>query len=377
MRKIVFVTTIPSPYRVRFFNELGKVCDLTVFFEKRSSSERDEEWKKLDIKSFKAVFLKGISVKSNKAFCPSIIGELKKIKFDTLIIGGYNTPTAMWLIQWLNIRRVPFILSADGAYIKEERKIIYGIKRYFISSASMWIGTSEETLKWFEHYGAEKNRICKYPFTSISNRQIVNEISTNKEKSEIRNKLNITGDKVILAIGQFIHRKGFDILIKAIAELSVKQEMQNIVVCIVGGKPTKEYESLIHQYKLNNIFFIPFLPFDILSQYYRAADIFVLPTREDIWGLVINEAAAYGLPIVTTNQCIAGKEIINRFKNGLLIEKEDIIGLGNSIKQLLDSEELCVKMGDRSIEAAHEYSLENMTKIHLDIIEEFITTYGK
>ena len=46
MMKILWLTNIPSPYRVKFFNELGTKCDLTVVFEKRSSSERDESWKK-------------------------------------------------------------------------------------------------------------------------------------------------------------------------------------------------------------------------------------------------------------------------------------------------------------------------------------------
>ena len=42
---ILWLTNIPSPYRVNFFNELGKYCDLTVLFEKKASDERDKSWK--------------------------------------------------------------------------------------------------------------------------------------------------------------------------------------------------------------------------------------------------------------------------------------------------------------------------------------------
>jgi len=50
--KYLFLTNIPSPYRVDFFNELGKLCDVTVAFETGASKERDASWKRYDIKRF-------------------------------------------------------------------------------------------------------------------------------------------------------------------------------------------------------------------------------------------------------------------------------------------------------------------------------------
>ena len=65
--KIAFITNIPSPYRVDFFNELGKHCDLTVYFEKNSSDERDKSWENSKFINFKGVFLKGIKTDVDKA----------------------------------------------------------------------------------------------------------------------------------------------------------------------------------------------------------------------------------------------------------------------------------------------------------------------
>lgn len=78
MMKILWLTNIPSPYRVKFFNELGKKCDLTVIFEKRSSSERDESWKNFQLDNFKAIFLSGKSVGVAEAICFSIVKYIKK-----------------------------------------------------------------------------------------------------------------------------------------------------------------------------------------------------------------------------------------------------------------------------------------------------------
>lgn len=63
---------------------------------------------------------------------------------------------------------------------------------------------------------------------------------------------------------------------------------------MVGGEPTEDYLQMRASLGLDNVHFVGFQKKEALSRYYRAADLFVLPTREDIWGLVINEAMAYG-----------------------------------------------------------------------------------
>ncbi|MDO5425085.1 MAG: glycosyltransferase, partial [Eubacteriales bacterium] len=110
-----------------------------------------------------------------------------------------------------------------------------------------------------------------------------------------KEKIGIHEKKIVLAVGQYIYRKGFDILLKASEMLD-----SDIGIYIIGGEPTKEYLQIIENYGLHNVHFAGFMNKKELSDYYKAADLFVLPTREDVWGLVINEALAYGLPIITT-----------------------------------------------------------------------------
>ena len=55
MKKVLFSTNVPSPYRMDFFNELGKYCDLTVCFERKTASDRDGKWKGKAPETFKAV----------------------------------------------------------------------------------------------------------------------------------------------------------------------------------------------------------------------------------------------------------------------------------------------------------------------------------
>ena len=99
------------------------------------------------------------------------------------------------------------------------------------------------------------------------------------------------------------------------------------------------------------------------------ADLFVFPTREDIWGLVINEAMAYGLPIITTDKCNAGAELIDG--NGILVKSESPEDLANGIDNLInDNNELLAR---RSLEIIRGYSLEAMADRHINIFQSFVS----
>ena len=93
----------------------------------------------------------------------------------------------------------------------------------------------------------------------------------------------------------------------------------------------------------------------------------MLPTREDIWGLVINEAMAYGLPVITTERCVAGLELIENGVNGYVVPVEDAAALAEKINAVLSAD--LHQMGEASLEKIRPYTLENMAKTHAEILE--------
>ena len=69
--------------------------------------------------------------------------------------------------------------------------------------------------------------------------------------------------------------------------------------------------------------FIDFLQTSELKQYYKLSDIFVLPTKYDVWGLVVNEAMSQGLPVISTSACVAAIELVSNGYNGYVIDRVD------------------------------------------------------
>ena len=79
MKKIIYFTTVPVPYKVAFFEELGKKCELTVVFENKTVSYREDSWMVTKFKNFRAFFLEGLNVKGKK-ISSQAVSFLKKEK---------------------------------------------------------------------------------------------------------------------------------------------------------------------------------------------------------------------------------------------------------------------------------------------------------
>lgn len=360
--KVLFLTNIPSPYRVDFFNELGKYCDLTVVFEGEFATDRNSKWKGVSAENFKSLYLKGIRTGSDKFLCPGVLKVLSE-KWDKIVVGMYSTPTAMLAIEYMRVKKIPFILNSDGGFIKPDNKLKHFIKHHFISAASAWLSTGEATTEYLVHYGADREKCFVYPFTSVRESEITEPILI-EEKNQLKSKLGITEKLCIMSVGQFIPRKGFDVLIEACADLP-----RDIGVYIVGDEATQDYIVLKEKYNLENLHFIGFKAKNELAKYYMTADIFVLPTREDIWGLVVNEAMAYGLPVITTDKCIAGLEMIEDGVNGRIVSVENKELLKGAILNLYNDNQKMASMSENGLKIIKEYTIEKMARKHIEIME--------
>ena len=361
MLKILWLTNIPSPYRVDFFNELGKYCQLTVLFERSASSERDDSWKDFNAENFKAIFLKGKKIGVAEAFCPSVKKYLNK-QYNHIVVTNFSSLTGMLAIRYMRRKHLPYMIESDGAFAGTGRGIKEKIKKYFISGAKLYFSTAKEHDKYYLTYGAPIDKIYRYPFTSIAKKDVLQSAISFDEKAQLKKKLGIQEKIMVLAVGQFIHRKGYDVLIKAFASIS-----KDVGCYIVGGTPSQEYFDLLNKYDVTNVHFVDFKNKEALKEYYQSADIFVHPTREDIWGLVINEAMAQGLPVISTDRCIAALEMVKDGENGYIIPVDNDVALTEKIKLLTESEDLRNRMREKTLCVVSGFTTEEMVKSHLDI----------
>lgn len=362
--EILFITNLPSPYRVDFFNELGKMVDLTVCYERKSSSERDEKWINQSKRTYKEIYAVSKNIGVDRSIGLGITKELKR-KYDHVIITGFSSPSVILAILYCQIHNIPYIMEDDGGLVNPHGEKHKLVKKMLLRKVFAYFTTTDENIYTMNQLGVKENIIFKYPFSSVMSKDIEDGILKKKNVNQIRQLLNMKEKKIILAVGQFIDRKGFDILLKAFAGMP-----SDCGLYFVGGKPTEQYLDIVKKKDIKNVHFIGFKRKDELKEYYAAADIFVHPTREDIWGLVVNEAMAAGLPVITTNRCGAGLELIRNNENGFLVEVEDAENLREKMKIILYSGELKRTMEENAIATIGNYTVEKMAKWHFNKLSD-------
>lgn len=361
MKRLLFLTGYASPYKVSFFDCLAQYADVTVLLceRKEDKKHRDSTWFIEGTGKAKFVDLEQKKI-AGKCICPNVISWLKK-DFDTIVICGYSKPTFMLALAYLKLRHIPYVMEVDGGLIRKDGFFQKLVKTWAVSGANLYLSSGKPTTQYLVHYGAREERIRFYPFASWHEDELPKSIPSCSNKKACREELNMPEERVILSIGQFIPRKGFDVLLEAAQGLP-----ENVGIYIVGSEPTKEYIALREKYQLKNVHFVGFQNKQMLSKYYTASDLFVLPTREDIWGLVINEAMAFGLPVVTTNRCVAGMELIRNGVNGYVVPVDDPKALMNAMQLTLDGD--LNSMGQASFDAIAGYTIENMARAHADLL---------
>ena len=370
MMKVLFSTNLPSPYRVDFFNELGKYCDLTVCYERETASDRDGKWTGKAAESFKAVRLDLKPYKEDRSKGSALRDYVKNNDFDIVIFTNYVSPATMSAISYCRRHKKKYYIEYDGGFNKKDRFPISILKKYLICGADAHFTTCDEHEKYLLSLGISGEKIYKYPFTSVCEADIKNaDKLLELDKGELRERLGIKEEKVVLSVGQFIHRKGFDVLIEAASKLD-----KDTGIYIVGGEPTEEYIEMQKARGLENLHFVGFKTKDELGEYYAAANIFVLPTREDIWGLVVNEALSFGLPVVSTDRCIAALEMVKDGENGYIVPVGDSDALAEKITVALAQEEKKKPFFASSRETAQEYTIEKMATRHVEIFREIVGT---
>lgn len=367
MKKVLFLTNIPVPYRMDFFNELGKYVDLTVAFERVHAKTREDSWLEGMCKNFSGIFMKGISAGDDCAFCPEVINIIRKGKFDVIIVGAYYTPTGMLAIEYMNIHHISYGFSGDGGFIKEDSKIMYSIKTHLQGNGRFYFSPSKYGDQVVEHYGADKDVVYRYPFTSLNDEDILHVPISRSEKKSLKEELEINEKKIALGVGRLVGFKAWESL-----PIMAKELGNDIGVYLIGGSPSGScYERTFSECHESNFHVIDFKRKDELWKWYKAADVLVFPTRGDVWGLVVNEALACGLPVVTTTKCVSGVELIKNKQNGYVVTVDDIDTMVNVTSDILElDDESYSTMQNYSLDSIRAYTIPNMARSYAEVIEK-------
>ena len=278
-------------------------------------------------------------ISSQDPFFAGLIGWLLKRKFGLPLQIQVHTDFLsqyFWEESWTNRIRVSLarflVRHADGIRVVSER-----IKRSLI------------------RIGVDEGRILVMPIYSDNSEQI--KVSNNRGGRE-NNKF------IFLTIGRLSREKNIEMQIAAMSEI-VKVHPRTELHIVGDGPMKKKLEAGVKNLELEEK--IKFFGWqDNLAEFYRNADVFLLTSNYEGWGMVVVEAAACGLPIIMTDVGLAG-EIIKNNENGLVVPVGGKNQLREAMLKLSENDNFRKELGQKAKQVAGK----------LPNREEYLQTYKK
>ena len=345
MKKVLYVSNIEVPYRVRMFNELSRYCELTVMYERSNSDTRNDTWSKSISSSFKKIFLDGFKIGAENSVSLKAFKEIFG-NYDIIVLGCFNSPLQILMLLFMRTLNKPYYLNLDGEVFADGKNIKSCLKRFFLKGAYKYLVAGEKSAESLRRI-ITKQDVVPYYFSSLSQ----SDLDRNALAKGMR-------ERYVLVVGQYQDYKGMDVAFKA------AQKNTDIRYKFIGmGKKTDDFKFKYCPDGQCNVEFIPFLQKEDLENEYRKCSAFVLPSRQECWGLVINEAASFGTPIVSTKGSGAAVEFLENDYPQFLSDSDNPDSLYNCIESLLRSDN--TEYSRFLLNKSRNYSIEKSVTAHL------------
>lgn len=284
-----------------------------------------------------------LAIRFNYEFSPSMINSISKLdpqKSAVILHGMYNFH---FFALAQNLQKLPSIVQSHGGFPANIMAKLNSHKRSSYSYYLM-IGPEKAAFKRYETIFSISSIEKKYIEETYQHKNLyLSPVGMDynrfqpRDKNESREKLGISQDKkIVLFVGRLSPEKGIEYLLDAMKQIP---DVQGDIVLYIVGIGQKEYQNHLEEYvnKLNistRVKFVGYIPNHILPIWYSAADVFVMPSPLEWYGLVAAEAMACGTPVIVSN---AGGaiDIVKEYECGVLVEPKNSHSIAHAIGQVL------------------------------------------
>lgn len=316
MKKILFIDAVVTPYMLSRYERwfAGTNHGVEAWF--LAGSDRNRHWKDfppvtVPWRVFPALTFR-LQGKDTFSFffAPSLLIELwrRRSEFSVVMLCGWDSPT-----YWLAAGMLRFLGRPYGVWsgsTKRERSwrrsLSLPLVKRIVQGASTYIAYGTDAQEYLEQLGAKPERIQKY-YNDVESQHF-----QKGDRRLGRERLGIPlSVSVLLCVGQLIERKGMKELVAAFLKSNLASTEWHLVI-IGSGSLEAELKKLSNG--SSRVHLIPHQEYCDMPDFYAAADVCILPSREEVWGLVANEAMAAGKAAIfsseagcTADLCIPGK----------------------------------------------------------------------
>lgn len=356
---VLHVTNIPTPYRLpqyrAFRNALSREgIGLAVYFIGAGKRPRYWEIDGRDLDGIDAIHGRpGASVPMRAL---GITRAIDRLKPAVVVLAWAMDPTALLVLWHCRARSIPCIVytgeTVDAAAQRSYPGIRDIFRRLFFRSASGFVVYGTSAARYLESRGIEEQAISTAinvvdtEFFARRVEELRNDGTAERLRDELRARDGSPYPMHLLFVGELIELKGLPLLLDALASLG----RSDIALHLVGSGPQEaELRALADQLGIaTDVYFHGYRQKPELPRYYAMADALVFPSLKDVFGLVMVEAAAAGLPVIGSSLAGGSVDVVRPGETGMIVDPRDRASFARALAALADDAALRERMGAAS-----------------------------
>lgn len=331
--RVLVISEIPTPYRLPLYRQIAERGEVELEIAFCAESQPDRPWSIADALAGVPHRILGgfpITRRSNRntfvyEVNPSVVPLLLRGRFDALVIGGYAVFAEQVAIAYARAARKPYLLHVESHLGKPRSDAVARIKRavlpQVIGAAAAGLAVGSAAARYLEAYGLDARRIRILPNTIDVAAYARAADDARARAAEVRRARELP-ERYLLLVGRLVEAKGVSDLLAAHAALG--PDAPELVVA--GEGPLR---SLVEEAPRVRV--LEFQRTADLIELYALADRLVVPSRDEPWGVVVNEALACGTPVVASAAVGAAEDLIREGIDGTIVPTGDVDALAEAL----------------------------------------------
>ena len=257
---------------------------------------------------------------------------------DFAIINGYVGTEQVAAIKYCQKHGIRYAIESDTPLHIPESKIKALLKKFYLRrllSNKYCYGFPGGTIQRenLVYYGIKEEK-CHIMPMSVSSDRLLKVKETLPKKDDIKRQYGLSGKTVFLFVGRLEPVKNAAVLINAFSEM--KKENRDVSLVVLGDGSQKDMlTELIASKNIEDVHFMGYVTFPRIVEFYKMADVFVLPSTHEPWGLVVNEAMIMGLPVIVSSKVGCRKDLVIDGENGMVFEDNNQEMLQEKMRDIL------------------------------------------
>lgn len=385
LKKLAIITTHPIQYNAPWFRILAQnnIIQPKVFYTWSQSQQgpkydpgfgKEVEWDIPLLDGYDYTFVNNTSAKPGShhfkgIINPTLLKEVEEWKPLAILVFGWAFVSHLKCIRYFH-KKIPVLFRGDSTLLRTQAGLKKALRKLFLKwvyshiDYALYVGLQNRL--YFEHAGLKVRQLVYAPHAIDNQRFSDRTGEVEKTASSWRTRLGIPTDKLtILYAGKLEEIKEPDFMLK----MANKLKALPIQFVIVGNGPL---EPALKAGTAGNKQFI-FLDFQNqqnMPVVYRLADLFILTSKSETWGLSVNEAMACARGVLVRDTCGCAADLVANGENGYVFNAEDSGDLLHKLEGLVDDKQQWMGMGSRSLKKIEDYSFNHIVNAIESLMEK-------